>query len=618
MARSLEEYISEFAKRARNQLEAEIAERVNQRVKPVKWEGFNSDGKIIVKDGDQPRVARGMGRVTQIKGYRLLYDEQRSVEYRRRNETSRPNAQDRKERVVTPTKLVPRSQIIPIEIFAEEAFVIGDYVVTYTTRHPRHSYDSDILQLTAPATSSGEIYLYNSSREPFCTGNTTYAILAGVVYAQALNQSVDPPVNSFATISGFLNLSASVSLLAGGNQWDVDLGSAFGAVNEAVTLDYTLQAEGGLSGYASYDVEAYYFALPNTIYYYQTNQNEQGENQFRAIDLSTYFSDAIVSHDMWHNFITTIDGVTYAFSIFHVVTGTFSELEDYSSNNPPSFQFWFEHAYGTLTHYWLHLKVNIATGQVESRKTVITKDRYYNNLAYFDDGTQDVFDRRDQVGRDRVAHASAHAQGNSSNRSTIAIIVNSVQDAFSLGQCAYPWYEDLFANSFEGDWLYEWRNLTFASVDATFDNFNAVKRFLRTSFRNNKWVEGFHDYMPNYWNIGDPSIPELYIYEPTEGSNLYNGIPSTSEFSTSINAVLAGLDAAAPITYQDYFGGSVPGAPSDVNTWRRWAQGLSVDGYKGPDFAGQLNEPPSVTTTGDYATDMTRPWFSYNEPDQWY
>jgi len=403
---------------------------------------------------------------------------------------------------------------------------------------------------------------------------------------------------------------------AGGNVWDADVGSAFGAVSEAVTLDYTLQAQGTLSTDAAYIVDAGYFALPNTIYYYQTNQNQQGENQFRVINLSSYFSDAIVSHEMWHNFITSIDGATYAFSIFHVVTGTFNESEDYSSNNPPaSSDYWHEYAYGTLTHYWLHLKINITTGQVENRKTVITKDKNYNNLAYADDGTQDVFDRRAQVGRDRVAHSTASARDNSSTRNSVVHIVSSVQD-YTAGACADPWYEDLFSNCFQGDWLYQWRNLTFESADATNTNFNNVRRFLKTSFINNKWVEGFHSEMPEYWNIGDPSIPELLIYEPPQGSNLYNGIPPSSDFPTSIQAVLTTLDVTLPITYQDYFGGSVVGAPSDVNTWRRWAQGLNAgEGYKGPSFAGQLNEPPSSATTGDYATDMTRPWFSYNELD---
>ena len=614
MARSLEEYIREFARRARNQLEAEIAEKKNQKVRSVEWQGFDADGKPIVKDGDQIRVARGMGNVSQVKGNKLIYDEQGSVEYKRKKEKEAPVVV-KKERVIKPAKLVPRSQLIPIEIFEAAGFVVGNYVVTYTTYYPRSSYDVESLRFTTPTTSSGEIYLYDSSKEPFSTGNATYVVVAGVVYAQSANLPGSPTAESFATVSGFLNLSASVTVTGGGNQWDAEVGSAFGLVSEAVTLDYTLQAQGNLARDAEYDVEAYYFALPNTIYYYQTNQNEQSENQFRTVDLSTYFSDDIVSHEMWHNFINTIDGTAYAFSVFHVVTGTFGESEDYSLNNPPSYTYWSEYAYGTLTHYWLHLKVNITTGQVENRKTIITKDRYYYDLAYVDDGTQDVFDRRNQVGRDRVAHATAYAISNSSSRGSTARIVTSSQEGSLAGACARPWYEDVFANSFEGDWIYEWRNLTFASVNATFANFNKVKRFLKTSFKNNRWVEGFHSEMPPYWLVSDPSPPELRIYEPTQGSNLYNGVPTVSDFYASMDVVLIGLDAATPTSYQSYFDGSIVNAPSDVNDWRRWAQGLGVDGYKGPDFIGQLPEPAGSDTIGDYATDMGRPWFSYNEPN---
>ena len=615
MAKSLEEYIREFAKRARNQLEAELAERKNQKVREVEWQGFDADGRPIVKDGDQTRAARGMGNVSQVKGSKLIYDEQNSVEYKRRKKEEAPVFK-KKERVIKAAGLVPRSQLIPIEIFEAAGFVVGDYVVTYTTRYPLSSIDVESLRFTTPTTSSGEIYFDNSSKEPFSTGNATYVVMAGVVYAQSANLPGSPTAESFATVSGFLNLSASVTVTGGGNQWDAEVGSAFGLVSEAVTLDYTLQAQGNLARDAEYDVEAYYFALPNTIYYYQTNQNEQSENQFRTVDLSTYFSDDIVSHEMWHNFINTIDGTAYAFSVFHVVTGTFAESEDFSSNNPPSRDYWTEYTHGTLTHHWLHLKINIGTGQVESRKTTITKDRHYLDLAYVDDGTQDLTDRRYQVGRDRVAHAYAYADNNSSARgSSTTIVTSSQESALIAGACARPWYEDVFVNSFEGDWIYLWRNLTFASVNATTTNFDKVKRFLKTSFRNNKWVEGFHSEMPAYWFISDPSPPELIIYEPAESSNLYNGIPTVSDFYASMNAVLSGLDATTPTSYQSYFDGSITGAPSDVNSWRKWAQGLGVNGYKGPDFVGQLPESALGDTIGLYATDMERPWFSYNEPD---
>jgi len=89
---SLKDDVIRFAEEARAELMRQIEEKKQKDTKTVNWQGFDSDGKPVVKDEDQNKVAKGIGSTSQKANSRLIYDSAGSVEYprRRRKEEAQP------------------------------------------------------------------------------------------------------------------------------------------------------------------------------------------------------------------------------------------------------------------------------------------------------------------------------------------------------------------------------------------------------------------------------------------------------------------------------------------------------------------------------------------------
>lgn len=78
---SLEDRIKSFAEESRAILLEQLAQENEVDTAKVKWQGFNEDGKAIVKKGDKTEVVDGQGHVSNKKNTSMISDDAGSVEY---------------------------------------------------------------------------------------------------------------------------------------------------------------------------------------------------------------------------------------------------------------------------------------------------------------------------------------------------------------------------------------------------------------------------------------------------------------------------------------------------------------------------------------------------------
>ena len=516
MARSLEEYISEFAKRARNQLEAEIAERVNQRVKPVKWEGFNSDGKIIVKDGDQTRVARGMGRVTQIKGYRLLYDEQRSVEYRRRRKEEVPTVSAEVVRS-QPKKPIYRSSQIPLQTVDEFGGgipirnIIGNYIISYTRWNALYASNSNLTQSNSAhkvfeKTSGGQgssfditISLADRSEyyQPSCTNRdclpeyTTrleggsgfvYSVVVAIAEGRTQNLSASPTVANSAEINiGESSGSFTLPLTSGPHEGFIAV-SDYGA-RDSVSISFT-----GSTGNTPYSAYSHLrwrtkarLILDNAQFFYSFEGNKTV-----TLDLNEIVTENILYYNKIHEYITreiiTNEEQVIVYSVFHIVTVVDEYAENVISSNPSNYD--SDLVFGKIKHYFVHTKLNLTTEELEQRVSTAVKHSSYTGeplttVNQFPGSVTTEMQQKFPFGafwacRPYIQSTPFDWDGYISSYFTPGLLFKAEQ-MLDL--------DLIFTNAFVGDWIAE-INFNTSSYFPNSSNWNIVMNFLSLSYYN--------------------------------------------------------------------------------------------------------------------------------------
>ena len=410
MARSLEEYIREFAKRARNQLEAEIAEKKNQKVRPVEWQGFDADGRPIVKDGDQTRVARGMGNVSQVKGNRLIYDEQGSVEYRRRRKEEVPTVSAEVVRS-QPKKTIYRSSLIPLDVFSEAGGIpikniIGNYVISYTRWNALYASNSNLTQSNSAhkvyeKTSSGQGSSFNITisladrseyYQPSCTNRdclpeyTTrleggsgfvYSVVVAMAEGYTQNLNASPTVANSAEINiGESSGSFTLPLTGGPHEGFVAV-SDYGA-RDSVSISFT-----GSTGNTPYSAYSHLrwrtkarLILDNAQFFYSFEGNKTV-----TLDLNEIVTENILYYNKIHEYITreiiTNEEQVIVYSVFHIVTVVDEYAENVISANPSNYDSYL--VFGKIKHYFVHTKLNLTTEELEQRVSTALKHSSYTS-----------------------------------------------------------------------------------------------------------------------------------------------------------------------------------------------------------------------------------------------
>lgn len=85
---SLEDRVKKFAEERRAMLEEQLAQQNEADTAKVKWQGFDTDGHPVVKNGDKTETVDGQGFISNKKNKSMIYDDTGSVEYYKKKKSA--------------------------------------------------------------------------------------------------------------------------------------------------------------------------------------------------------------------------------------------------------------------------------------------------------------------------------------------------------------------------------------------------------------------------------------------------------------------------------------------------------------------------------------------------
>lgn len=626
---SLEELIRQFAERARRQLMEEVERSKNQDTSIAKWEGYDSDGNPIVKDGDQTKIVKGIGNTGMVKGTRLILDDAGSAEYKRRTKQEQKKVAKKKRKVVRPTRLVTRDNLISvIAAFEEEIHYLteeqlpifeipanGFYVCTYSTLRPEeeHFFINPLAtDRTAGLTDysvSSTSYVTNYTNQ--ATGGTTWRITAGAVAASSLSAGGKDGTAS-ASVSG---LGINVSVATSGDQEIADVAIEIAQTNVGGEIEFELDGSNLsftiniLGGKADADAESLYVSFPRAIWYYQILNDPEDETltRIRQIDLNSVVPNQVYESKLVHNFAVREGSESFVYSIWYVIDVDMTQTKvvaDLDNGYERLKQIYI----GKKTYYIVHARLNVNTGEIVTKATVSPNTGSFSIL----DGS--AIEYPDDVGSNGLwlinarayAYAEFFAIGQRAGVGIDPVIFSNIEHDLNRG---FFNPEAVWRESFEGDCINVYSDVAWDSPSSASISDPELANFLLSSYKEDNFYRGWDSLMPT-----DLVTPEFIEWDPTgdpyEGNARPNGVYQDMENLQARITILG-----TPIQYANYFDGSQANAPDDYDQWRIWSgvnQYGSVEERLGPNFA----TPENVNETGLPRGDRLRRhvWFSYVPP----
>ena len=599
----LEARVKAYAEEARRiLLEMYLAEKEPRGGKAY-WQGYADNGNAIVKQDGVFKLVKVIGNVSVPKGTPVYIDQQNTVTVGFRKTV--PVVTSGKKTTLKPTTADRLKK--PLLIFEEE-LAIGDFFLYYGYKDDMEvinsvdrygigvegNYQQPSSNVAVYGTDTVSVVNYSNSY----TNKSTYHFAGFCAHVAGLN-FFPSPREAYVTLTG-TPIDAECRIV-----WSSSVASdsvaisTFGAYGGNYTATIDWQASGSSSnGTAEFSYRAAVFTPPQTEYYVQSDPGEDGQDTYVQLDLQNYFSDTVVFYDELHTYTKKIqisedESEATSFLIFYVRTCDFSYQEHYvyQQNGYDNDQ----RVIGRLKHFYLHLKIDHVTGNVAHRATQQTR-RWnggdFDTSSYVDGSAQIKYELDRRVDKDIFAYIDCEAIPGLTSSPTCSIRLATKEPVYPTSHSSHelgPSYQDILSQTFEGDWLYEWRNVQISDYVDDFD------RFLRMHFFEGTWY--FHSLNggPLHWQA-------FSQYTPAEGELGYDGLPE-DDTASSITDLVALLETQTSTSYTDYFSESGDG-PDVYGDWVTWyGSGYSGDpssGVPGPDFNSQV-------------TDLKRrqAWFSY-------
>lgn len=604
---SLEERIRRFAEQARGYLLEEFARSTQKDTEVVQWQGYSEDGKLIARNKDLNPIVDGLGQKYQTKGSNLILDSTGTVEQKK----ARRGQEGITRRGITDGQinqanrgagildLVTRSNIIIFEDFFEELLKVGNFVLCFAADHQYAYISSGYTRYfqnyysvagTYQVTGTGQNYGNPNSNKP------TYFFGAVNLLAHARAFFTSDTYTAQVSLTGTpMDLTAnSVHPTSGGAPPEEWKSKTVVTIYED-DLNYELNASAtsnfGLTQ-LGWMVSWRYYRPPETIYYIQFGDSATpSEAHVREIDLQSYLSDTIIYFDCVHNFTRKVqtapeEFTTTTYLIFYVVTCDFSYEELYQRDLGGNYTREEEIRYvGKLRHYWLHLKVNLESGNVTSKATEQTHDHEGNAYDIQPYDVDDVWLYRyngERIGRNIFGKLLAAPQTAGFVDPNVASV--GLEENY-WDYSKYPNFQDIVDQAFEGDWVYEWKttdlNLLGGINDSNF------RYLLSLSFIDGVWYKGMnganHPYENFYGSFGynwGASSGGFEIWEPglPYANNYAIGKPASTNPTVEFNSLRTNIYNFGELyTGEQYFTGD-PGSNSNPQ-------------HTGPNIADELSEP---------------------------
>ena len=596
----LEENVKAYADQARQILLARQLKSEETKAGKAYWQGYSTDGRAIVKQDGKFKAVRVVGNASVPKDKVVYIDETNTVDvgYVRKTEA-------RQERVVKknePLPLVKRRRPVILVDEADKPLEIpahGFHVVVYTKRVPETGHGAamaDGNQISAGTSPDVDVTGTMVSRffnqgfkvpaYPATTSTYGIVLLCAVVLA-----SSGTTQTCSASISGEqVDLSVEATSAPGFQDWEeaeTDPLYFYQSGANRNYLSYTYSRDAGSAGpnyqFARAQAVAEYRTLPDAIYYYDI-----ANGSTRAVNLNFYFSEDIVDHEIWHNFVTREGQNLIAYTIFYVRTATVGSPEIV----PPEIDGVYND--GQISHWWLHLRFNLTTGKKESNRSVIST-RY--------DGTDWISFNDRFIARYSIS--------NGLNLLNLNCFFRETRDAERYDNQMRPDVFDrpddpdvsgLFSNAFDGDWLSSWSGVTGSA------NINDVLGLLQCSYKNGRYYRNADSLMPLYWDGSEGTQPFITEYEPPESSNFYDGAGGADN---DISTFLSELNNdGTTSTFAGFYDGTAEGDSMDIANWVRYGRAYEYrDTASGDDVMGRFGPPANIQLTQDAEGTFDLPGF---------
>ena len=485
---SLEKRIKQFAEQARSYLLQEFARSLQQDATVVQWQGFDEDGKLIVKNKDLFSTVDGVGQKYTTKGSDLILDNIGSVEQKKSREKEEL-ALEKKLIPIPPRQFVPRSAIIIFPEFGgEEIELIIGWVMIYFSRRNIYS--------TSAATSAfcDALFYPNRIFDSNTTSHinvrpTTYGtcLRVSVAYAWAETLSLGNNHYSASALASLGNLVAEVNLTSSGS-YTSDYSLSYAIEETSNNQNGSCQTQtaynifGNAHGNADARAQTMFFQFVNAKIYIQYVSDEEGNTNVLNVDLNEYVDYTVKTFRMARNYAKYENDTTvlyHTYSVMHVDTSyEFAPIINSRSDN--------EIRFGKLYRGILHLKTNLSTGATTSKYTEIPTDPDQNYLGY--------------------------------------ILYNSGGGIFLI-DAGFTDYWDFYShpaaiwqNSFEGDWINEFSEIAYDEVAEVNLASTELYSFLKISWDANAgdsglWQSGLHGEAPSY------TFRVAHNYDPATTAN---------------------------------------------------------------------------------------------------
>lgn len=627
---SLEELVKLFAERARRQLMEQVEQSKNVDTSTAKWQGYDADGNPIVKDGDQTKTVKGLGNTGMVKGTKLILDSVGSVEYKRRMQQEDKKVTKKKRRVAQPTRLVVRDNLISVAAAVEEEIyylteeelpvfeIPGDgfYVCTYSTLRPEEEFLNFLQVETSTTAGLADYSVSQTENVPSyinqATGGTTWRIVAGGVAAASRSAGGQDGTAS-ANLSG---LGINLSITCSGNEEKAD--TALEITQTTAGGDFEYELDGSnlvlainlLGGNASADASYYHISFPRAVWYYQILNDPEDETltQIREIDLNDIVPDQVFESRLVHNYATREGDNAFVYSVWYVITVDMTQTETNTIVDNEDEKN-IETLIGRKTRYIVHARLNIATGEIETKANESPNTGNFrvappNDIIEYPndadiDGQWLVFVRT-------FADASGGVGSSTGATTAIQTANRGIESRLSR-----DWFnpEAVWGQSYPGDWInaysdIPWDNAAFSNITD-----NELNDFLFSSYKEGKFYRGWDSLMPT-----DLVTPEFIEWDPTGDPFEGNARPD-GDFHDIENLQARIELSGTNIQYANYFDGSQANTPDDFDEWRIWT-GTDYEGIDderlGPNFATPDNVNETGTPRGDRLREYT--WFSFVPP----
>ncbi len=580
---SLERLIKEFAERVRAELLARIDEEKDSDTATVKWQGFDDDGNPIVKNLDKIETGKGVGNVAQKKGTKLIYDKNASVEYRKRKKAKPELIKKQDIPLAVRKRRISRAPLLTADLFQvitnlfdvpKTAF----YMMTYSTQKPGSTYSSNSAigagQSQYPSANPSTSETVSSYTEE-ATQGVTYRISAGAV-AVACQDLFGNEGSASASVSG-LGLSLSLDInSSNGSDEQTAISLNVVQTTSGGTIDQSCYASAyavGSTVYQTGDAEAEsqwaFVSFPRAVYYFQTPENiGTSNNETREIDLNTIVPNRVYDSRIAHNYVSREGDDVFAYTIYYVLDVDMNQHYQVTSSNTRTNKN-NSRLIGRITRYIIHTRLNLLTGDYEHKineslntgeaDTGTGQLRPYDTTAWYDTWLLNI-----------VLGAVSNPSSSANTVGANAYIYDPDRHFEYFSQNHDDLYdfnpEAVWRESYEGDWLYVYRNLSWdfnaASSISAFD----INDFLNLSYKNSFFWEGI-----------DTRLDENFITAPFLKRKDITG--TGWEGNTPINGTFADIQDMYTFTHaspfinflwSNYFDGSVPNVPDDYSSWRIW------------------------------------------------